>query len=557
MEQIIKLLKNILDNLPLVAEEGEYRDKISRDKLCEILKEQTLVSNDAIQVVIEMVELQWSKAGLFEPIELEVGNWQFISFPALLAAKSWLEVMSVKDGYWFPSGWWADNMNSDKHRKIISELENLRMKGSSGSDLRPIRQIYVAWALIKIDDHLLFTEREDKQREGIPHFVLPGGRLSMPDLINNLKEFNTSELLKVLQSSSSSKALDSLPQALKRELEEELELNSSEYSAGKAFRLDPYFKLEGAGASHAYTCYEISIFPIKLNFNGFRRLGGLSNAKGNEEVIGKNPTVWFTLQEVVRSQKGNKMAFIEAWHEHYEKNEGNILNQLIELPESFEDNYQFNEMIDMPIVSGDPFQCGPTGHNEKKYYVNLENDELSILLAMAWHRRHGKDYPLTVKSSISLCLSGWFEIKDSKLIESIITLQNKLDSSELPLIESYDRNWFRLSVNSENLFFNGEFFSFVLKKPTSDTWEIKLFPEIIDSPLGKSPESVFSFKLHSEKMYKYLRSLEQGEEDEEVYSDQDNMMRKNLDPLVRKAGLRKLVRTTSGSREIIPFPKDT
>ena len=187
MEQIIKLLKNILDNLPLVAEEGEYRDNISRDKLCEILKEQTLVSNDAIQVVIEMIELQWSKAGLFEPIELEAGNWQFISFPAFLTAKSWLEVMSVKDGCWFPAGWWADKMNSDTHRKIITELENLRMKGVSSSDLRSIRQIYVAWAFIKIDDHLLFTEREDKQREGIPHFVLPGGRLNMPDLINNLK----------------------------------------------------------------------------------------------------------------------------------------------------------------------------------------------------------------------------------------------------------------------------------------------------------------------------------------------------------------------------------
>ena len=106
-------------------------------------------------------------------------------------------------------------------------------------------------------------------------------------------------------------------------------------------------------------------------------------------------------------------------------------------------------------------------------------------------------------------------------------------------------------------FFNGEFFSFVLKKPTADTWEIKLFTEIIDSPLGKLPETVFSYPLNSENMYKYLKSLEQGEEDEDIYVDQDNMMRKHLDPLVRKAGLRKLVRTTSGLREIIPFPKDT
>ena len=108
MEQIIKILQIILYNLPLIAEEGEYREKISRNELCRILKEETLVSNDAIKAVVELVELQWAKAGLLDPFELELGNWQFISFPASLGARSWLEVMTDKDGVWFPSGWWAD-----------------------------------------------------------------------------------------------------------------------------------------------------------------------------------------------------------------------------------------------------------------------------------------------------------------------------------------------------------------------------------------------------------------------------------------------------------------
>ena len=175
---------------------------------------------------------------------------------------------------------------------------------------------------------------------------------------------------------------------------------------------------------------------------------------------------------------------------------------------------------------------------------------------MAWHRRHFNDWPLTEKSYVSLFPAGWFEIKDNELIELIVSLQEKLNSCELPLIESYDRNWFRLSVSRENLFFNGEFFYFALRRPIEDTWEIQLFTEILDSPLGKLPETVFSFPLVSENMYKYLRSLEEGLEDEEIYSDQDNMMRNHLDPLVRKAGLRKLVRTSSGSREIIPFHKE-
>jgi 8-oxo-dGTP pyrophosphatase MutT (NUDIX family) len=556
LEQIVKLLQNILLNLPLIAEEGEYKDKISRNELCGILKEQTLVSNDAIQVVLGILELQWSKAGLLDLLELKSGNWQFISFPASLVARSWLEVMSDKDGYWFPAGWWADQANSETHRNIITKLEELRIKGASSIEHQPIRQIYVAWGLIKFEDQILFTEREDKQREGIPHFVLPGGRLNMPDLINNLKGLNSSECLKVLHGRSSKQALDSLPLALNRELEEELGLDSSEFSVGEVLRLDPYIKLEGAGSAHALTCYEISIFPIKLNFSGFIRINLLDKSKGNEDTPEKMPIIWFKLEEVVRSQKGNKRAFIDAWREHHKSNEGDLLNQLKELPESFEDIYLINEMIDIPVVSGDPFQCGPTGHNERKCYVDLESDELNILLAMAWHRRHFNDWPLTEKSYVSLFPAGWFEIKDKELIELIVSLQEKLNSCELPLIESYDRNWFRLSVSRENLFFNGEFFYFALRRPIEDTWEIQLFTEILDSPLGKLPETVFSFPLVSENMYKYLRSLEEGLEDEDIYNDQDNMMRKHLDPLVRQAGLRKLVRTSSGSREIIPFHKE-
>ena len=556
MEQIVKLLQNILLNLPLIAEEGEYKDKISRNELCGILKEQTLVSNDAIQVVLGILELQWSKAGLLDLLELKSGNWQFISFPASLVARSWLEVMSDKDGNWFQAGWWEDQTNSETHRKIITELEELRIKGASSSEHHPIRQIYVAWALIKFEDQILFTEREDKQRDGIPHFVLPGGRLNMPDLINNLEGLNFSEYLKVLHGRSSKQALDSLPLALNRELEEELGLDSSEFSVGEVLRLDPYIKLEGAGSAHALTCYEISIFSIKLNFSGFIRINLLDKSKGNEDTPENMPIIWFKLEEVVRSQKGNKRAFIDAWREHHKSNEGDLLNQLKELPESFEDIYLINEMIDIPVVSGDPFQCGPTGHNERKCYVDLESDELNILLAMAWHRRHFNDWPLTEKSYVSLFHAGWFEIKDNELIKLIVSLQEKLNNCELPLIESYDRNWFRLSVSRENLFFNGEFFYFALRRPIEDTWEIQLFTEILDSPLGKLPETVFSFPLVSEKMYNYLRSLEEGLEDEDIYSDQDNMMRNHLDPLVRKAGLRKLVRTSSGSREIIPFHKE-
>ena len=536
-----------MQNLPLIAEEGEYRDKISREELSKVMKEQTLASHDAINVVLEMVELQWTKAGLLEPFEQKLGNWQFISFPASLAARSWLDVMSDKEGYWFSGGWWADQANSETQRKLLNKIEELRLKAKSSGAIHPIRQTYVAWAMIKLDDHLLFVEREDHTREGVPQFVLPGGRLNIHDLRNNLEGLDKSEYLKILQSPSSQKAIDSLPYTLKRELEEELGLVSSEYSIGEVFKLNSYNKLEGAGANHGYTCYEISLFKISLNFNGFSRLARLDKAMEHN---------WFTFEEVAHAQKGAKQAFIDAWQEHHDRNADKILKQLEELPESFEDSCHFNEMIDIPVELGDPFQCGPTGSNERECLVDLENEELNLLLAMAWHRRHGNDFPIKVKDSISLSLSGWFEVKETKLVELLVTLQKKLNCIELPLIQSHDRNWFRLSVPRGNLFFGEEFFTYELKNPRAGGWEIKLFTKVRDSLLGKLPKVGFSYPLHAENMYKYLKSVEKYEEDEGIYTDQDNMMRKHLDPLVRLAGLRKLVRTSKGLRNFVCLPNN-
>ena len=150
-------LQNILENLPLIAEEGEYKDKISRDDLCRILEERTPASHSVIMAVIGIVELQWTKAGLLDPFELKLGNWQFLSFSSSLAARSWLEVMSDKDSYWFSGGWWADHTNSENQRKLLKKIEELRLK-AKGSQAHHIRQIYVAWALIKLDNNLLFVE---------------------------------------------------------------------------------------------------------------------------------------------------------------------------------------------------------------------------------------------------------------------------------------------------------------------------------------------------------------------------------------------------------------
>ena len=93
-------------------------------------------------------------------------------------------------------------------------------------------------------------------------------------------------------------------------------------------------------------------------------------------------------------------------------------------------------------------------------------------------------------------------------------------------------------------------------KPRPDAWELKLHVSERETPLGTLPEHTFSYPLHAENMFHYLRSVEANEEDEEIYQDQANMMRNHLDPLTQKAGLRKLVRMTSGLREIVCLPEN-
>ena len=77
-------------------------------------------------------------------------------------------------------------------------MEQQRLDNKPKGHPKPIRQIYVAWALIKIDGHLLFCEREDRERENVPHFVLPGGRLNVHDLTKKEGEKVVSDIVKDL-----------------------------------------------------------------------------------------------------------------------------------------------------------------------------------------------------------------------------------------------------------------------------------------------------------------------------------------------------------------------
>ena len=126
-----------------------------------------------------------------------------------------------------------------------------------------------------------------------------------------------------------------------------------------------------------------------------------------------------------------------------------------------------------------------------------------------------------------------------------------MNESGLNLVETHDRNWFRISVSSENIFFHQDFFSYELWKPEPDQWELKLHVEQLNSIIGNIPKTVFVCQISTEKRYQYLKSVEDGCPSEEIFSEPKREMRKVIDPMTQSCGLRKLVREVQGEIQMV------
>ena len=553
-EILVSLLQSIQMYLPLIAEEGETREKISVEVLLEKLSEGRMVAPDAVRTTVKLVESFFFRMGWLDPFELEGGRWQFMSFPASLAARSWLSVMGSTDGCWYPPGWWSDEANQETQRKMLRSMEERRLEKSESEQPQPIRMIYVAWALIKLEGRYLLCEREDKKRDGVPHFVMAGGRLNAMDVKQHFPDADQETCLKILQNHDSEKAHQALGSTLVRELEEELGLKQDhfEFDLNKVLRLKPFLKLEGARANHAYTRYEIDLFPIELNFNGLKQLLKMEALMESEEYPLPGRLSWFSADELYQSQKQNQRAFIEAWHQHYSSLE-EFHKSIIHHPESFQDESRVDEKIDFPNDPSVAFLIGETGR-EREVLPSLLDKEIDCLVALAWHRKFGSDYPLQTTKGIQLLRLGWVEIMDPERLQMLLRIQRIMQANDLDLIQSHDRRWFRVSVSSNAIFFNQDLFSYELLRPEPDRWELKLYFEQLDSDLGNIPKTVFVCQLGTEKRFQYLKSVEEGQPSLDIFSEPRREMRKIIDPMTQPCGLRKLVREIQGDLQIVCLP---
>jgi len=545
------LIRKLQKSLPAISEEGGFHQGVSSEILVGRLCSGSEMEPEVVQAMLKLVENYFFRMGWLDPFELEGGRWQFTSFPASLAARSWLEVMGSPDGCWYPPGWWSDNANQETQRKILRNMEERRIGNSGSEQPKTIRMIYVAWALIKLEGRYLLCEREDKERDGVPHFVMAGGRLNIMDVKQQFPDADQGTCLEILLDHDSKEAHQSLVATLNRELEEELELKQDHYQLNteKIIRLKPYEKLEGARANHAFTRYEIDLFPVELNFNGFKQLLRMEALMESEEYPLPGRLSWFSADELCQSQKQNQRAFIEAWHQHYPSLE-EFRQSLNHHHESYQDVPKIVEKIDFPTEPSIAFLVGETGR-EREILPQILDQEMDCLIVLAWHRKFGEDHLIQNPKGLRLLRSGWVEVIDPELEKMLIRIQKILNESGLDLVETHDRNWFRISVSLENIFFHQDFFCYELGKPEPDQWELKLHVEQLNSILGNIPKTVFVCQIATEKRYQYLKSVEDGCPSEEIFSEPKREMRKVIDPMTQPCGLRKLVREVQGEIQMV------
>ena len=195
------IFENLIGIFPETSEEGGFAQSKSIEEMCSEIHTGTMLDREAIAIVIRMISLQFEKQGLLDPSELDSGNWRFVSFPASLHARSWLEVMRDPRGNWYPEGWWTDSSNEEDQRRILHEMEERRI---GSRNVEPIRWVHVSWAIIKIDDRILMCSREDRERLDVPFYVLPGGRMNLGDIRRVFNEVNHSACLEALRKGGNS-----------------------------------------------------------------------------------------------------------------------------------------------------------------------------------------------------------------------------------------------------------------------------------------------------------------------------------------------------------------
>lgn len=486
---------------------------------------------------------------------LQQGEWCFVSFPAQLLALSVLTALSDADSRLFaPNFWNTQGISNDKRnqqRDRLRFIETARYEHHAGQQAQPIRYCYVAWSIIKLDDKILFYQREDTQKRfdnTAGDYGLIGGRANQTDVTLTDKV----ALLQALQAPRSELIKQALPETLKRELHEETGLRFALHYTFKPWRcLKPYQQVQGTAPNHALTEYYLDIFQLDLTLAGYLFL--LQKIKSDERLT------WFSIEDMVRgATTDGKIAYIKALYEDFADDRAALAAALIALPDSFTSRYLFQPQkygLTLPIDYRMPLLAGVLG-KEKPLDLCLTARQFAILLGLAAHLR-GFEF-VNIETAIIFHPFGWIELKpDSSLQSELIRLAAALKATDL-IIENQDDTLFRLSIAPEVVYFDEKLFSFAVKETDLLTIQSKIsvsihreaFDTAFGNINGKTEVFIITVNLAKNLQALFVRQYA-SDNDEAVKIEDAYKKRLHNDPSFLSLGLKSLIRREAGIMKFI------
>jgi 8-oxo-dGTP pyrophosphatase MutT (NUDIX family) len=514
---------------PMLAEDDVGQD-VDRNTLASRLD--NIASQVEVQTALATVERLFCALALIHLDSSTRGIWRFQSYAAWLVARSLLETLAndqhtiVDPGYW---GAQPSDGDMDEQRALLRRLETGRLRHHPTQEAKPIRFVYVAWAVLRVGEQFLLYAREDKRRaDAQGHFGFPGGRFKLSDAPLAARPPRAEHDFAY---GITHWPMQHLQRSLFRELQEELGLSEQDhYTFGDAIDVPPYCRVEGARNHHAYTEYRIRLYPLRLNTRGAVRLF-------ERLQLYPDAFAWFTLDELgaERNLQGQR-AFVTALVEHF----GTKMETLAALPPAIDEPYLLSTPlvgVDIPLVLGRDVTLGRSGKPMKPHAVQLTKTEHGWLWALAWH---AKSLPFAGREDVDgLLPHGWVRIHDLPAVQG---LRKKLEASGLRLVQILDDQYVRLSIDPRHIYFAPEFFSYQLHGDVS-TCRLELFCSTLETPLGMVQHEPVSVGLNM-TLAAELRHVSGVEHLPDTTPRTDNLRRmldEALGSQAKNLGLRQLI----------------
>jgi hypothetical protein len=524
------ILRKLIECLPHFTEDGLYISSVKKSSLIESLNNGDEFDKCLVVMTIEFVENLFDSLCILDKHLLSQDIWKFKSFPAQLMARSLLSLLSDKQQKLFDQHFWSHNSTgvlTEKQRVVLKYIETNRERSHEANNPQPIRYLNAAWGFIVIDGQILFKHREDAGRADVPNYVPVGARL----ILNDIEGLSDDEAATVMQKNDFHNINTVLINTVKRGIEQETGLlSNTDYELNYFMTLKPFLKVEGAGASHAYTENHIAIWTLALTRNGFFKL--------SEKILNTKELVLFDFESITTGKRADgKSAYLDALHDSFD-NRCDLLKKLGELPASFSLDFISNVNHTFPI-NEDFFLVGKSGKESEKV-IKIDTDQINLLHTLAWHGK-GLEFE-SLNPCLSIHLLGWIKVDDHNVLDSISELGDQLSRHGLNLIDIHADGWVKIKLSKENIFFSDELFSLNLTSNFKGDF-LEITARSITSILGKT-RMVKKNKKVPESFYSKLFAINNGGNHSSVgdSSLSNQMGRLDKDKIFSSIGLKQVVR---------------